>query len=565
MDAISPHSADLSPIASTASGASKQPTYTTVGSIYNPDATTPIQKPARRPRPRRYPNIAQSSPTDSALSFQNSLLVGLPAKDTTPGSPTPGANRLVQYHTLQQNLDRAISPVTVDEPVQHGFGMPVPSIRSGNLPPQTNFGLGITRNNKQGNVDIGETEDRDAILDLSCFSTKGLTSLASYPNPMQMAAKNTLAKARAGNLGAGRADTPTSFSYMSSDSGRDRPDSVFGAPPTITTTGAPRPLTAGPPGQRQFRASTFEATIKALRLAQENQSSAQSHSLGTNDLLAMANTHNDPHGIHIFPPQATWATNTMLIDSGLSTLNPPAFRSLTESSTPVIRNLNATSLPVLRSTYDPEDKSAKKVYDTLSYQSAKAYYPHGFPSNYERRTVDVLDGWDEKYPIPEYGYPPESEDVNEAETKLNQKFYSGTERYIKDMDQIQRDYDHHRFTKTIGVIGGERQLFQKRQENAVHRADGKIELRPLSIEEANNMEDSMHAVPLVNMAFGSIMQWKEASESGTSPNKGWGPKFARPDPSLIDHIEGANNSFFTQEKAELPKKKKLFKKIRRGY
>ena len=75
----------------------------------------------------------------------------------------------------------------------------------------------------------------------------------------------------------------------------------------------------------------------------------------------------------------------------------------------------------------------------------------------------------------------------------------------------------------------------------------------------------MHAAPLLNMAYGAIMQWKEASESGAAPDKGWGPTFARADPSLIDYSEGGNNSFFSQEKTEPPKKKKLIKKGRRGY
>ena len=562
MDAISPHSADLSPIASTASGASKQPTYTTVGSIYNPDATTPIQKPARRPRPRRYPNInSQSPPADSPLSFQNSLLA-LPGNDTTPTSPTPGANRLVQYHKLQQNLDRAVSPGIADEPLQHSFGMPVPTIRSGNLPP-TNLGLALTRDQKHTTVGIREPEDREEILDLSCFTTKGLTSLASYPNPMQMAAKNTLAKARAGNLGIGRADTPTSFSYMSSDSGKGRADSVFGGPPTAKTTGAPQPLTAGPPGHRQFQASTFKGTIKAFQRPQEDQSSTRPHSPATSDLLAMANAHHDPHGTYVTPPNI-WGHEPDLNYSGYPALNGLALRNQTGSSSPAIRNLNASSM-AFRSHYGHDDKSGNKVHDTLSYQSAKQYYPHGFPSNYEKRNVDVLEDWDEKYPLPEYGYPAEAEDVDEAAARIDRKFYSGTERYIKDMDQIQRDYDHRRFTKTIGVIGGERQRFQKQQENTAHQTDGKVQLRPLSIEEANGMEDSMHAAPLVNMAFNTIMQWKEASESRASPDKGWGPKFAQADPSLIDNSKGANNSFFTEEKVEVPKKKKLFKKMRRGY
>ncbi|KAM7208945.1 hypothetical protein V8F20_000823 [Naviculisporaceae sp. PSN 640] len=563
MDPNSPESADLSPNPSTASGERRQPTYTTVGSIYNPDATTPIQPPTRRPRVRRFQPTAQS-PIES-LSFQNSLLAALPVKDTTtPASPTPGANRVPQYSQLQQNYDRAVSPPNVDErpTILSAIGMSAPRVRSGNLPPP-NLDFDISLSEDPASSDIHE--DEESILQAANafsfkeFKTPSLINLASFPNPMQKAAKITLARARSFHGGAARADTPAS---LSQDSARTRTDPVFG-PPT-TTAGAPRPLEAGPPGRRQFNQSTFEGTIKALRLGQETQTNPSHPPAGgmqsksDSNLVELPKTHTESYGS--LSLAGYYPRMVDIID--------PLFGHTTSASHS-INSLMAATEPIVRRG-DNEDGPPKLTHDTLPLRAIEAYYPHGGLTNASGRYEEIPDDWIDQYPLRDNGYPHGPEDENERLAKINRKFYSGTERFFKAIDQDRMDGNHRRFTKNPGfpgVIGGERKRDQTRPDDSdtIRRTDGRIQPRPLSIEEANAMDDCVHAAPLLSMAYETLKQWKEAVDDGSLSGNRWGPSFSRTDPAYIDTSEGGNNSFFSQEKADLPKKKKLVKKIRRGY
>lgn len=562
MNPISPQFTDLSPNPSTASAERRQPTYTTVGSIYNPDAATPIQPPTRRPRARRFQPTAQS-PIENSLSYQNGLLAALPVKDTMPNSPTPGANRVPQYSQLQQNYDRAVSPQNVDErtTIPSAFGMSVPNLRSGNIPPPI-LRFGDSLEEKPAALDTAEDGDflvTGNTLPIAKFNTPSLTNLASYSNPMQQAARNTLAKARSLNHGAARTDTP-SLSQLSSDSARTRTDSIFGPP--SSTAGAPLPLEAGPPGRRQFNQSTFEGTMRALRLGQEGQTKLSQSPAGgiqskadsnvaenrISDLLA--NSQIESYGSVDQTSYYPYLADTM----------DPLFGSTSAAPHP----LNGSTEPFVRSVVQ-EDRPLKRIHDTLPLQAIKIYYSKGLADDYSGRYEEIPDDWVKQYPLPGNGYVQSHEDQDEKLARINRKFYSGTERFIKNIDQVQIDYDHRRFTKSLGVIGGERQRYQKRQDDTIRRTDGRIQPRPLSIEEANGMDDSMHAAPLLSMAYGTLMQWKEASEYGSLSGNRWGPSFSQPDPAYIDTSKGGNSSFFSQEKADPPKKKRLVRKIRRGY
>ncbi|KAK3331056.1 hypothetical protein B0H66DRAFT_572896 [Apodospora peruviana] len=546
MEAISTQ-ANLPPAPSTDSAMTRQqPTYTTVGSVYNPHATTPLQAPPRRPRTRRFTPTVQSPPGEQTFGFPRALLSALSEADQTPNSPTPSTHKakpVPQYSPLQQNYDRAISPLTIDEREELvRRRMPVPSIRSGNLPLPS--ALAITYGDKHGNVNIEEDNDSvssEDTLPSSVFTTKGLTNLASYPNPMQNAAKKKLARARDPKFAVTRSDTPSSFSYVSSDFGNDRVNATFGTVPTAT--GTPQPLTAGPPGHRQFRG--FESTLKALHVNRDSPPvpshalAGEAHSQST--FVPFDNASNgNPTG---YFSQAAYPTDNVPIPR--RSPNPFSDNSMAIST---VRPCNDLS---------DSEECKTKIYDTLPVEIAGKYYPRGLPSSYKGHNVSLDADWQSKYPLPDSGFPRHSRQTSEQQTvKTNQQFYAGTQGLIKDMSQVQRDYDHRCFQKQFGVIGGERE---------VAKGAGKIKPRFLTLEEVNNMEESAHAEPLLNMAYATLLRYKEAREGNDSVEQGWAPNFAQADPAWIDNTPEGNKSFFSQGKTDRSRRRRAATRPRRGY
>lgn len=181
--------------------------YTTVGSVYNPQHQ-PLQPPVRRGR------------TIKSL---------YPYKGESPAGPSQ-----VQYTPLQQNSDRAVSPVRQEfsslpstlpitrqeRQVLQKFGVVVPSMhQSSSLPiarqspaqaPRymgsreadgldTLVTLAAQDNTAVlTNTSVGSDDGSDAtdIKPISAMNFNSLTNLASYPNPMQRAAQKLLASHR---------------------------------------------------------------------------------------------------------------------------------------------------------------------------------------------------------------------------------------------------------------------------------------------------------------------------------------------------------------------------------
>jgi hypothetical protein len=184
--------------------------YTTVGSIYNPQPQ-PLQPPVRRGR------------TVKAL---------FPYKSESPAGPSQ-----LQYTPLQQNADRAVSPVRLsprslpstvtdqEREVLHKFGIVVSNIqqtpnmsRHLQSPIRGNSGV-VTLHNYNYADDIidavadpaitsnltmvadtdtdpdSESDGAD-VKSISAMNINSITNLASYPNPNQRAAQKLLASHR---------------------------------------------------------------------------------------------------------------------------------------------------------------------------------------------------------------------------------------------------------------------------------------------------------------------------------------------------------------------------------
>lgn len=205
MDSLSSTTSNSPPSTSTApSSETKQPTYTTAGTIYNPSSALPLQPPTRRGRSAKW-TLANSHSELSLLP--KSVLAGLSSKAlaTNPGGRS--TSTLQQYTSLQQNYDRAVSPMSELEHAALNMPLQAPCMRSGNTPAPLSFfpsdknadqqemGNGtLVPDELAGPTNGTEADDNDEIDDdddeddigmsyLKSMTVKSLNNLASYPNP----------------------------------------------------------------------------------------------------------------------------------------------------------------------------------------------------------------------------------------------------------------------------------------------------------------------------------------------------------------------------------------------
>ncbi|OAA43407.1 hypothetical protein BBO_04550 [Beauveria brongniartii RCEF 3172] len=304
MEKPSPTESISPSMASGSSNQQAQPTYTTAGTIYNPNSTQPLQPPTRRGRSLKWTSGGAYS--DLSL-LPRSLLASLQAKSNGRSSPYLAT----QYTPLQQNYDRAANPVS-----KNGYFDDMSSrwsATTANNAHEADESMSYISSDRDQDGDDEDEEEDDGIDNLMVNMTvKSLQNLASYPNPIQKKAQKALlrpAKPRPNlynTVGANDmspqfwdsrsspdilydrswikprlsnsdsvASQPTAKAELQSIAERGRhqktsppPNSESSEPNAAWLThialGAPRPLTAGPPGQRQYRASTFKSTFKAL-------------------------------------------------------------------------------------------------------------------------------------------------------------------------------------------------------------------------------------------------------------------------------------------------------------
>ncbi|KJZ75974.1 hypothetical protein HIM_04798 [Hirsutella minnesotensis 3608] len=339
---------NASSAASASSASSKQPTYTTAGTIYDPSTAQPLQPPARRGRSAKW---TLGNPHNEVSLFPKNLLAGITSKSLASGSGRV-ASSFKQYTPLQQNYDRAVSPVSELEHSAMNVSITVPRCAPGNGSPSASY----LSPDKQ--ADPGVETDLDAIpkTDDDCPSNgddesnlvtklenivdadirsmsplfkmpvNSLKNLASYKNPYQTRALKVLDPNFGGSTAARATNSPV-FSRPDLSSAEDpdkdlagpsmgllRPDSAdaqstyeyaCASARLLPTTrplspvssvdlnasspsasfavaaGPPQPLTAGPPGHRQYVPSTFEATFRALQSQPPELSTEEAHASAT--------------------------------------------------------------------------------------------------------------------------------------------------------------------------------------------------------------------------------------------------------------------------------------------
>jgi hypothetical protein len=400
----------------------------------------------------------------------------------------------------------------------------------------------IAEGNASEGDDEAETGDEDDDSDFNMnpllnMTVKSLNNLASYPNPNQRRAQKALygriKPTVPGHGLANRASAPSSpppprihspvFSKeghvvkpmlptAQSDSSLLRQDNLaveperdghfladkkagfwparetrggFPSMPTSQTPGpgAPRPLTAGPPGQRQYRPSTFESTFRALH----NNTTVQTPSTDDEDAVMIArqtmlqagiddvdlaeDTFLSPLGIHMpsspapFTSQSFGRASNSMINSRLS--------FLTEGMS------NAETTSGLFGSQVPEAQSIPTVdyYNSQVYDGAK-YRPSLQTSGHFQPGTDRL-----------------SEAALKARNQRIDRFwYEGTDLLGKSHEEVLTEAHQRKMAQKLGAIGDGRP--QKPRD----------QYKPIIIEDANRMSVAEHAQPLLNMALAALFQ-----------------------------------------------------------
>ncbi len=155
------------------------------------------------------------------------------------------------------------------------------------------------------------------------------------------------------------------------------------------------------------------------------------------------------------------------------------------------------------------------------------------------------------------------ESFSERLTKINQTFYAGTEGLVKNMEQIVRDHNYRCLENKVGVIGEERERLRGSHIERLG-ADGKVQPPPLSVEDADMMDEADIAKPLVNMAFATLLSYKEESESRASGQNAWISGFITADDAWVDTSDEGNMSFFGEPQDDQSTGRRPLKKPRRA-
>lgn len=512
------------------------PTYTTVGSVYNPQTTAPLQPPARRGRALRWPPPIN---TDLA-SFQKSLLAGFSNRGHR--SPPTTASTLKHYSPLQQNQERAINPLSASFDPHRSLSrsskplspvvMRLPSFSS-SMEPSDNEDTPPEEETLARDDESKDDEDEE-LARMSNYSVKTLTSLAQIPNPHQKLAQRALDKAREsfkasadlsrpitpiptrqGLDGAG-ALLPTSSLFRDGtdyNGGRvarykhissSTRSSVLSSGP-----GAPQPLTAGPPGQRQYKVSTLEGTFRALHASSQKTLPSEvdeAHfdinpsslvSLGTQPWTKLPPTH---------PQTPEQQSKPLSQDNVLGPSKLPTRSSV---------------VPAHRTT---SSRSEVRYHDTETLDCLKQYYPLGTPPGYnpEMSTKVPNDVRTLRIPFPTVT----SEEQKRRDIHHRMAFYAGTRDVLKSFDERYDEFRKRVRDHRLGLGDSSQRAANPQAE--IDAAFNSTQMgRPyeIPVEAVSQLSTHEAAEPLLGMAFSTLARyWNDdrfKSTDGGRPKAQW--------------------------------------------
>ncbi|MDA4132882.1 MAG: hypothetical protein OK454_07135, partial [Thaumarchaeota archaeon] len=304
--------------------------------------------------------------------------------------------------------------------------------------------------------------------------------------------------------------------------------------------GAPRPLTAGPPGQRQHKHADLPSSVRTL---QEN---ARGYGTTTGGVATQPVTSS-----RLSIADARAGAREPRQPQPISPFRKPSLLQRQDEREHISGSLSHHPTPLDGDGFlPPISANRNSILETLPPEAIQRYYPAGLPADYNFESITPLSpGWLDNYPLEQPGRPwLSTKELTRREAKVNAAFYEGTEGLNKSIDDIIAEAERRHFAKSVGIIGEERERMARvrrtTQLNATlnmrdsHQGHGSRNPR-MSIEEANRQTRSEHAEPLLNMAFAALLGYVE--EGGKKGRMGG---FEVPEPHLIDNSEKGRKGFF---------------------
>ncbi|KAI0172731.1 hypothetical protein GGR52DRAFT_591242 [Hypoxylon sp. FL1284] len=500
--------------------------YTTVGSVWQPQSL-PMQPPERRARTLK---SFMSQPYDENLSsFTNNPYAASSDQYSSEyfahHHPIQQQHQhphyVPEYSPLQQNFDRAVSPLRLSSPLdlQHSQTYdpdlqqfdtldeyryaianmsgqqrriapvipvtplrPIPAGKKGDKDKdkREDTKSADVAASKDGSDDEKSRErDEDMEYALNHMPTKTLVSLASYKNPMQKTAQKILTKARevvpASDLQAAGPNPPPGFAGSSG--------SRVGTPNTLSNPenmtykssnypgilargpGAPLPLTAGPPGQRQFRPAGFDKDLQ--KNADKSREALSSESQQKRVMYGASQQAKPPYNPEGLPVANRWGAKT--IPWGMNMGRP----------------------------------TSEKMSDTVAAGQVLQFFPQGLPADFDYKAKNIHSDWQERRTreVEQEEMKPQSSVLLQQTSgwkadhkdRLERDFYGGNNKINKSMNMAVHEHKSRAMVRAIG---------SEMKENRM--GEGKVVNRKISIEEADAIPVHRHAQPLLSMAYQTL-------------------------------------------------------------
>ncbi|KAM0392703.1 hypothetical protein ACHAQC_006016 [Fusarium culmorum] len=529
----------------TAPSSASKVTYTTAGTPYNPSTSQPLQPPARRGRFLKWP---ASLPAAGLSLLPKSVLATLPIKTTRSSS--------LQQYSPQAQYDGPSSPLTDTDHGCVNMSAQVPRLGSSATPsPLASLFSEIEQDTFTDADPSDESDDdREPGMDpLLNMTVKSLHNLASYPNPNQKKAQRTLLRGIKPALSlksatrsdepcyprSGSPSLPKTLKYSTDPLGNLQPprreanlfgrsaedaiwnsrddrspsihpvtlesfDRAVGSNPTlatntlgsatrVTSSGAPLPLTAGPPGQRQYRPSTFESTFKALHTGTPTQDSSQEDD---DDVLIITRQTLRQAGV-----------NPMSLEQNSHSLKtmPPLV-----SKTPL-----PTSTAAVDFTEDSDISASARASEFVSYLTQEQLHPSNVTPSWAWGSTVAPDCWasSRKQSQHQYSQGPRIRNANDIKARsedVNRAWYAGADFLLASSEEIAMQVQPPTGKGDFGAIGDGRPS----KKGDYHY--------PMSITHANRMTVAEHARPLFSMAHANVQQfigeeWQKNNAGHTPP------------------------------------------------
>lgn len=421
-----------------------------------------------------------------------------------------------------------------------------------------------------------EEEEEEDLTQFNNYSVKTLTNLASYPNPNQKMAQRCLDRARETFKAAAeniRAASPSSSqpefsgvgaassSYFS-NSGRDsseyyrvprnaRMNSSTRSSVLSSGPGAPQPLTAGPPGQRHYKASTLEGPLRALQ-----ESAQKPYSLPTTDPLFSTKPPSTPVLADLSRPSTSKMSEASRAEGrNINALGPLAGldprRALERASLEAVQSVPGFVAHEARTHGPAVLHNQKRVWtngmrETKTQNELREYYPGspgGVPFDYNPASFMDISGDNSDLQLPQGRILPSS---LEAQSNRDADLAQHRKRFYEGDSQVFRPWEH-RFEEIRdkardcegGVLGDGGSLTLAQIDAAVDPSQlGKP--RDISISFINQLKPQDAARPLLPMLYSTLANVKNNLASFQEPTE----------PKQDDHRVCPRPGYVGQEREE---------------